>query len=594
MIMSSYLIKRFVTAIFLSIPAVVLSQVTEQWVSKYNGPGLSFDEGNSVAVDGSGNIYVTGSSEGNGTALDYVTIKFNTLGIKQWVVRYDGPASSDDEANSIIVDEAGNVYVTGVSEGDYTTIKYNDQGVLEWIARYDLPFDFGIATHIVLDAAGNVYVTGKSDDGNDPNSLFNWDFVTVKYNSEGVEQWVARFDKNNDFESDDIPYDIAVDVLGNVYVCGESSSALSLSEFITIKYNSTGVQQWIKSYSVEGDFLNGVNAAKSLEADAAGNIYVTGISQDTDVNTGNSITVKYDSEGAVLWLTRHTGNVSLLALDLEGFIYVAGNLIVLKISNEGAIQWTASYNEGFLSQGENSLAVDNDGNVYVNGQRRFIQNDDAIDIVTVKYSSLGEEQWVQRYGDGVMANRASSLAVDEFSNVYVAGHTGLKDYFDIDESFDLVTIKYLPNCGTNEDKLWVCHKGRTICILPADAPDHIGHGDYFGHCIESYVLKNNTNINLSELQQTEGGALNIINYPNPFTGKTTIQYNISVEGYVTIKIYDITGKEITTLTQSHHKAGKYNISFAAVGFQSGTYLLKIRLKSKEGLYTRSRKMLFIR
>jgi hypothetical protein len=87
------------------------------------------DFAGAITVDSSNNVYVAGESAGQGTRNDFATVKYNSTGEEQWVVRYNGPANRDDEANAIAVDASGNVYVTGQSfdpnnGDDYVTIKY--------------------------------------------------------------------------------------------------------------------------------------------------------------------------------------------------------------------------------------------------------------------------------------------------------------------------------------------------------------------------------------------------------------------------------------------------------------------------------------
>jgi hypothetical protein len=85
-----------------------------------------------MALDSSGNIYVTGGSVASGTSDDCVTIKYDTSGNQLWVARYNGPANSIEYTEAIAVDSSGNVYVTGPSQGsgtddDYVTIKYSQR-----------------------------------------------------------------------------------------------------------------------------------------------------------------------------------------------------------------------------------------------------------------------------------------------------------------------------------------------------------------------------------------------------------------------------------------------------------------------------------
>ncbi|HXJ55134.1 MAG TPA: leucine-rich repeat domain-containing protein, partial [Verrucomicrobiae bacterium] len=96
------------------------------WERRYNGPANSNDWASAVAVDGSGNVVVTGTSY-NGTNADYYTAKYAAAdGALLWEKRYNGPGNGDDAASSLALGPNGMVAVTGSSSGDYATVVYRE------------------------------------------------------------------------------------------------------------------------------------------------------------------------------------------------------------------------------------------------------------------------------------------------------------------------------------------------------------------------------------------------------------------------------------------------------------------------------------
>src|SRR5262249_44677439 len=118
------------------------SSLQLSWLATY-GSGADA-AASAIAVDDAGNVYVTGYVTGE-QGRDYATVKYDTRGNPLWAARYDGPGRSNDVAVAIAVDLGRNVYVTGYStgaagtRGDYATLKYDPLGNRLWVARYDGP-----------------------------------------------------------------------------------------------------------------------------------------------------------------------------------------------------------------------------------------------------------------------------------------------------------------------------------------------------------------------------------------------------------------------------------------------------------------------
>lgn len=244
--------------------------VPSGWPVVYTG-GLStaFDEAHSVKVDGSGNVYVTGSA-GSNSAADFMTMKINSSGSIQWVKKYNGSANLDDIAIGLVLDNtASNIYVGGSSNRtgsvqDYAVIKYNSNGDSVGIVFYDNGINAAdVMSAISIDASNNIYVTGYSLGG-----TTNFDYATLKYNSNLQQQWVARnVDSGNDF-----PIALVVGDTNSVYITGSSAGAMG-TDYLTIKYRSNGVESWRKRENGTG---NGNDYASSIAFFDADHIYVTG------------------------------------------------------------------------------------------------------------------------------------------------------------------------------------------------------------------------------------------------------------------------------------------------------------------------------
>ncbi|MBI1804391.1 MAG: SBBP repeat-containing protein [Ignavibacteria bacterium] len=418
----------------------------KQWNDRYNGPGNTFERATALATDNSGNIYVAGQSDGLLTAADFVTIKYDASGNQLWTARYNGAGNTYDYATAIVIDNSGDVYVTGYSDADYLTVKYDALGAQQWAARYNGPgnsTDF--ATAIAVNGSG-VYVTGRSY-----GSGSSYDYATIKYNAAtGNALWIARYDGPGN--ADDYASAIALDNSGNIYVTG-TSGIYPDNDFATVKYNSGGTEQWVSRYNGPG---NSDDQSVAIGVQTSGKVIVAGSSFGS-AGSYDFATIAYNSsDGGFAWLDRYDGAgnsadfVSAMKIGSDDNIVIVGssgtssalNYATVKLDASGSRKWSAEYNGSSNdADAANAVAINNAGEVFVTG---YSYRTRALsDIVTVKYSPNGIQQWATRY-DSPSNNSdvGSAIIIDASDNLIVAGQS-----FGVGSS-SITTIKYTTSANT--------------------------------------------------------------------------------------------------------------------------------------------------
>lgn len=438
------------------------TQVQEAWVARFDSlPGnVSNDRASAMALDGAGNVYVTGRGQTSSTypsGVDYATVKYAPDGTLLWVRYYNGPANGYDEAVSIAVDAAGNVVVSGKSHGgangyDYATVKYAPDGTELWVARYDgIGNGDDIVADVAVDAAGNVFVTGTSQ------GSYYTDYATVKYASDGTQLWVSRYDSGPVDSGSAIATALAVDNAGNVYVTGHFYwMGAAAWNYSTVKFDPDGAVVWSRWYNGPSNYND---YAYDIAIDLEGNVFVTGATFSNRTNWWNGNmdygTVKYAPDGTQLWARHYNGSMNhhdtakALAVDSAGYVYVTGRSLesgsvndytTLKYAPDGTEQWVVHY-DGSSKDDAYDIEVDAAGNVYVTGIV-FYNSSKNPDYATIKYAPDGTEVWAARYnGPGNFYDVATAMALDNSGNVYVTGWS----FGGASTGYDYATIKYVDN-----------------------------------------------------------------------------------------------------------------------------------------------------
>jgi len=415
--------------------------------------GIYDDVGKGVAIDGSGNAYITGyfsdtvdfdpgpgvdehTSDGN---RDIFLSKFDSAGEFQWARTWGG--SSNDRGYGVAIDGSGNAYITGsfwytadfdpgpgvdehASYGseDIFLSKFDSAGDFQWARTWGgISYDAGYG--VAIDGSGNAYITGPfwytadfdPGPGVDEHTSNGYsDIFLSKFDSAGEFQW-ARTWGGDDYDNCS---GFAIDGSGNAYITGYFNDTVDFdpdpgvdehtsnghSDVFLSKFDSAGDFQWARTWGGIHDDDEG----RGVAIDGSGNAYITGEFRDTvDFDPGPGV----DEHQA------------------DDFYY---DIFLSKFDSAGEFRWARTWG-GSSNEGGYGVAIDGSGNAYITGSFWYTADFDPgpgvdehtsngnRDIFLSKFDSAGEFQWARTWG-GSDNDGGSGVAIDGSGNAYITGY----------------------------------------------------------------------------------------------------------------------------------------------------------------------------
>lgn len=282
------------------------SEGTMVWAKGYDGSAHADDAGYGICVDQYGNVYVVGQAYNDSRNLDLILIKYDANGNEMWANSYGATNGNyEDKGFGITVDEDCNIYVTGYTTNtdgytDIVTRKYDANGNVAWTELEDGASGSGLngeGLSISVSASGNVFVAGYTNSGVSGN-----DIMVIKYNSGGEVQWTKSI--NGGGNAEDKAWGIVVDTDDNSYITGYITDENEGFNYYTAKLDESGNIVWADSHD-GGEY--GTDKAWGIVVDTDGSVFITGESVNSSGNS-DYLTIKYSSSGVIMWDAVYDGN----------------------------------------------------------------------------------------------------------------------------------------------------------------------------------------------------------------------------------------------------------------------------------------------
>jgi Secretion system C-terminal sorting domain/Domain of unknown function (DUF5122) beta-propeller len=629
--------KKLFFLLLITICIMQFLNAQSQWQRTIGG--TNHDQANCIIQTTDGGYAIAGYTFSYAAGYeDMYIIKISDSGTIQWTKTIGG--SNVEIARSIIQTTDGGFAIAGdtynyvTTTADWFILKMDAGGTIQWVKTINrAAYDY--SGSIVQTSGGGFAIGGMSATG----GVFSGDMYVVKLNSAGTYQWSKTYGGSHD----EVAYSIIRTSDGGLAFAGYSNSFGPYNLFNFIKTDSLGNIQWNRLIGESG---TGSHVYSIIQL-ADGSYVLAGEFTPTGTGDYDMYIVKLNSSGTIQWTRTVVGTgydmANSIVQTTDGSFVLAGytnsygsgghDMYIVKLNSSGSLQWSKTVG-GTGDEQALSIVKANDGGFVAAGYTSSFGNGGK-DIFIVKFDAAGNTcgnttSPSSSSGTSGTATSPTFTVVTENPAVTtpnpILGTGGILTticgnlpplapslFSPPNGSYNqLSTVRFIWNksLGTLTYRLQVSQDSLFANLVVNDstltdstivvtnltvnryywwrvnAKNSIGTSPY------SAVWKFGTFfVGLQQIGTDIPKEFSLKdNYPNPFNPVTKIRFDVPITGIVTIKVFDILGKEIAALVNQHLLPGIYEVDWDAVNYPSGVYLYRIAA----GEFSVSKKMILLK
>ncbi|MDQ3019758.1 MAG: T9SS type A sorting domain-containing protein [Bacteroidota bacterium] len=402
--------------------------------------------------------------------------------------------------------------------------------------------------------------------------------ILIKFNKYGDTIWNKYFDLNVNAVYRGLWLDKTFD--GGFIISGSGEGPGT--DAYLIKTDSSGNILWYRTFG--GLDLDQSKCVRQLPD----NGFILLVRTFSFNSTADILLIRTDSSGNEIWRKIYgnstydeigneiqiIGNCGFIIAGWKQIINQPANLYLIRSDIKGDTLWTRTFNS-YLVSGAYSIDITNDNGFIIGGAADSTNNNEPMAYV-IKTDSLGKIDWQRRYSTGFKEYSFSIRALP--NNKYA--FCGMSD--SSFGNYERAILRIIDGTGISlVEKYFRPGFNNAFHSLELTKDNGFilcGYADF--DATLSFIVRTDSIGSVKPVGITNSGEIinNFTlcqNYPNPFNPTTIINYHVVVSSFISLKVFDVLGKEVATLVNQKQNAGSYSVDFDGSNLSNGIYFYKI-------------------